>query len=416
MSEPAVKSDGFAATASLSDTTSSKPSESEKPAVLIVGGLGYIGRFLALYIHKNNLGGEVRLVDKQLPQLAWLAPEFAEACSQGKFMQADASKEQSLSRIFTLPSGREFDYVFNCGGETHYSQDDSVYSARSLSLTTVLATECARRKIPAYIEFSTGLVYKPPTSSTIASGGCKENASTDPWLKLAKYKLLAEEALEKIRREGETKEGPGKGLRYAVLRLAHVYGEYDVGYLARGLCLARVYQSKNEKMKWLYSKDLRQATIHVSDVCSAAWLAAKWCASLPSTPSLPLQDRIFNIVDKGSTSQQTLSTIIAAIFNIQTGFQNALINAFAKFNLENVVDDVNEDVLQPWADLISKKGIARPGPISPFMEKELLTDKDLCMSGERAEKVLGWRPQKEKMSEEDVRGVVASYERIGWWP
>lgn len=66
----------------------------EKPAVLIVGGLGYIGRNLALYIHKNNLASEVRIVDKVLPQLAWLAPEFEEACSKEKFMQADASKER----------------------------------------------------------------------------------------------------------------------------------------------------------------------------------------------------------------------------------------------------------------------------------------------------------------------------------
>jgi nucleoside-diphosphate-sugar epimerase len=55
---------------------------------------GYIGRFLALHIHKNHLASEVRLVDKVLPQLAWLAPEFEEACSQDKFMQADASKER----------------------------------------------------------------------------------------------------------------------------------------------------------------------------------------------------------------------------------------------------------------------------------------------------------------------------------
>lgn len=66
----------------------------EKPAVLIIGGLGYIGRFLALHIHTNDLASEVRLVDKVLPQLAWLAPEFSEACSQNKFMQADASKER----------------------------------------------------------------------------------------------------------------------------------------------------------------------------------------------------------------------------------------------------------------------------------------------------------------------------------
>ena len=57
---------------------------------------GYIGRFLALHIHQNNLASEVRLVDKVLPQLARLAPEFSEACSQDKFMQADASRERTL--------------------------------------------------------------------------------------------------------------------------------------------------------------------------------------------------------------------------------------------------------------------------------------------------------------------------------
>lgn len=71
----------------------------EKPSVLIIGGLGYIGRFLALHIHQNELASEVRLVDKVLPQLAWLAPEFDAACSAGKFVQADASRERE-----SLPS------------------------------------------------------------------------------------------------------------------------------------------------------------------------------------------------------------------------------------------------------------------------------------------------------------------------
>lgn len=73
----------------------------EKPSVLIIGGLGYIGRFLALHIHKNNLASEIRLVDKVLPQLAWLPPEFNDACSSDKFVQADASRERTY---LTYPS------------------------------------------------------------------------------------------------------------------------------------------------------------------------------------------------------------------------------------------------------------------------------------------------------------------------
>ena len=40
MSEPEIKPDGLAATALPPETIASKSSESEKPAVLIVGGLG----------------------------------------------------------------------------------------------------------------------------------------------------------------------------------------------------------------------------------------------------------------------------------------------------------------------------------------------------------------------------------------
>lgn len=75
--------------------TTSSTASPQKPSVLIIGGLGYIGRFLALHIHKNNLASEIRIVDKALPELAWLASEFSDACSRDKFMQADASRERT---------------------------------------------------------------------------------------------------------------------------------------------------------------------------------------------------------------------------------------------------------------------------------------------------------------------------------
>lgn len=55
MSEPEIKPDGPAATAPPSETTTSKSSESEKPAVLIVGGLGkhLLRANLFLSIHKT---------------------------------------------------------------------------------------------------------------------------------------------------------------------------------------------------------------------------------------------------------------------------------------------------------------------------------------------------------------------------
>lgn len=400
-----------------------------KPSVLIVGGMGYLGRFLALHIHKNNLASEVRLVDKVLPQLAWLAPEFSEACSQDKFMQADASKpgtlpttslqsqalaftatisnsnsyfpSDGLARIFNRPDGKEWDYVFNCGGETRYSQEDEVYKLRSLNLSIELGKEAAKRKVKVFVELSTGMVYKSDSSPS------KEGDKLKPWSKIAVYKLQAEEELAKI-----------DGLNLAIVRLPHVYGPYASQWVATALCMARVYQHLEEEMKWLWSKDLRTNTVHVVDATRALWDVAAWFdagkkgwenSDMGKVPT-------FNVVDKSATTQGVMADIIGAIFKIETGFQGQIVSTFARLNLDSVVDDVNDDVLGPWADLLADAKITRPGPLTPFMEKELLKDTDLSMDGARLEKLLGFKYEKPKITKELVEEVIESYKRMNWWP
>ncbi|KAK4565532.1 hypothetical protein LTR86_004149 [Recurvomyces mirabilis] len=381
-----------------------------RPAVLIIGGLGYIGRFLALHIHTNRLASTLRLVDKQLPQLASLAPEFQEACSNDNFLQADASREQSQARIFDIPprpdgTKQEFDYVFNCGGETRFSQEDEVYKLRSYQLSLTTGQEAARRGVKAFIEISTGQVYNPNSKPQ------KENDKTSkPHTKQAKWKLAAEEELAKI-----------PGLRLCVLRMPHVYGPYAGRWLGTQLALARVYQSREPKetMKWLWGSDLRTNTLHVEDAARAMWLAATWRRQNDRLPNSPTSSEriVFNVVDKGATTQGQMAQIIKAIFGIETGFQNALVNTFARLNLEHVVDDVNDDTLDDWADLQEAAGIKENGgPLSPFMEKELLRDADLSVDGSRFGAVVGFRPKHERITRQEVEEVIESYRRMKWWP
>lgn len=374
----------------------------DKPAVLIIGGLGYIGRFLALHIEQNNLASEVRIVDKVLPQLAWLAPEFEKACSKDKFMQADASKEQSLQRIFDRSNGKQWDYVFNCGGETRYSQEDEVYKVRSLALSIAVGKEAAKRGVKAFVELSTGMVYKPDSQPS------KEGDKLKPWSKIAVFKLQAEEELSKI-----------EGLNLIIVRLAHVYGDYASQFVSTALTLARVYQHLQEEMKWLWTKDLRVNTVHVTDVTSGLWSIADWYAvkNKPNWDDKTMgKIPVFNMVDGGQTSQGTMAEIIGQIFGIQTGFQGQLISTFARLNMDSVVDDVNDEVLGPWAELLEDAGITRPGPLTPFMEKELLKDTDLSMDGSRLQKVVGFTYQKPKITKELLQEMIESYTRIGWWP
>ncbi|KOS22491.1 hypothetical protein ESCO_002330 [Escovopsis weberi] len=374
----------------------------EKPSVLIIGGLGYIGRFLALHLHKNNLASDVRLVDKVLPQLAWLGPEFSEACAQHKFVQADASRPDALPRVFDRPDGKEWDYVFNCGGETRYSQEDEVYRLRSLNLSTTIAKEAAKRKVKVFVELSTGMVYKSDSSPS------KEGDKLKPWSKIAQFKLQAEDALAKI-----------EGLNLVIVRLPHVYGPYASQWVATALCVARVYQYlKQEEIKWLWTKELRTNTAHIDDVVRALWDISAWYdGGRPNWNSAAMgKIPIFNVVDKGTTTQGKMADIIGDIFNIKTGFQGQFTSTLARMNLDNVVDDANDEMLGPWADLLQEAGITRSSPLTPFVEKELLKDTDLSMDGSRLEAVLGFRYEKPVITKALVLEVLESYKRMNWWP
>jgi hypothetical protein len=78
------------------------------------------------------------------------------------------------------------------------------------------------------------------------------------------------------------------------------------------------------------------------------------------------------------------------VFGIETGFHGTLISTFARLNLDHVVDEVNDDTLDPWAELQNAAGISQSTPLSPFMEKELLKDTDLSMDGSAFEQETGF--------------------------
>lgn len=207
-------------------------------------------------------------------------------------------------------------------------------------------------------------------------------------------------------------------LNLIIVRLAHVYGPYASQWVATALCMARVYKALESEMKWLWTKDLRTNTVHILDVTRALWAVASWYVAGKANWDENRMGKVptFNIVDKGATTQGVMADVIGEVFGIETGFQGQLISTFAKLNLDSVVDDVNDELLGPWADLLAEAGISRPGPLTPFMEKELLKDTDLSMDGSRLEEVVGFTYEKPKISKELVEEVIESYKKMKWWP
>lgn len=286
--------------------------------------------------------------------------------------------------------------MINCGGETRHSQPDDVYEARSCGLSITLGKEVAKRGIPSYIECSTAHVYKSGSSPR------KENDKLQPWHKLAKWKLKAAEGLLAI-----------PGLPYCALRLPHVYGAYNSGYFAMGICLARVHLELKQDLELLYTKDVKVNTLHVMDAASALWTAAEWRAKQGKSEEVPYA---FNVVDHNDTAQEHVANALSEVFALKVKFTGTLVSQLAKMNLDDVVDDMNEVSLQTWAELVEKSNIQRPGPIGPFLERDVLKDQDMSIDGSLFEQTTGWKPKQERFSADSIREMVESYKRMGWWP
>lgn len=202
------------------------------------------------------------------------------------------------------------------------------------------------------------------------------------------------------------------------MRIAIVYGKYDWKYVCKGFVLSRIYEHLGEDLKWLWTKDLKTNTVHVGDVARALWDVCEWqsngkpgwdVTTMGATP-------IFNVVDHTDTDQGLLADYISQIYSIKTGFVGQIMSTFARMNMDNVLEDINEHVMGPWADLLAAANITRPGPINPFMEKELFKDENLCLNGSRLEEVVGFKYDRPLLRREDMEEMIESFKAMNWWP
>lgn len=305
---------------------------------------------------------------------------------------------EHFPRIFDRPNGEQFDYVFNCGGVTESSRPEDIYEYRIYGLSMAMGRESARRGVRAFVECSTGHVYKANSTPR------KETDSLQPWNVVAKWKLKAEQGLQEV-----------KGLNLVILRFPAMYGPYDTGFFATGITMARVSKSLDRHLTLLYTRNLKINTIYIKDAVSALWTAAEWRSKQKSPPP-ETKSSIFNIVDHNDTKQEHMAQALSESFDLKVDFLGSLGSQLAKMSLDDIVDEANEDMLQVWAELLEDKQIQRPGPINPFVERDVLKSDDLSLDGSLFESITGWKPKREAFNADTVNEIVRSYENMGWWP
>jgi nucleoside-diphosphate-sugar epimerase len=349
-----------------------------KPTVLVLGGVGFIGRNLVKYLVDNNLASKIRVVDKVLPSTAFLGADHQKAFDNPivEYQQGNLTSAASIAKIFTLEGGH-FNIVFNLAAETKYGQTDAVYAEKVLDLSVKVATEAAKQKVEKFIEISTAQVYEAGKKPS------KEGGKTDPWTALAKHKLQAEEQLRKI-----------AGLNLIIVRPAIVYGPGDINGLSPRIICGAVYQHINEKMKFLWSEELKINSVHVRDVAKALWVISQ----------KGQLGAVYNLADKSDLDQGKFNKVLEKIFKIETGFFGGMMSNLAKMNFKGVTEEVNDKHLKPWSELCKNASIVNT-PLTPYLDQEVLYNNSLSIDGSAVEE-LGFKYDHPEVNEALIREQI----------
>ena len=350
------------------------------PHILLLGGLGMIGRNVVKYLIDFQLASFVRIVDKQVPKMGHLGPTFAPYYAEGhphtQFMQADLSTPAGVDAAFEAPADRgsyPFTIVINLASETQYGFPEMKYERGILQLRLLCAKKAAATQyVDKYIEVSTAQVYECSNDKPITEEAAVRKGRLKPWTLMAKKHLEAEEAIAALFHPATGSQAGA--LNYVVLRLPTVYGPGDVRGLMPRIVCAAVYEHSGNEMQFLWGEDLRIHTVHVQDV--AAGIYHLVCGGEVG--------EVYNLVDSNDTSQGSFNAILESIFRVKTVFQGSFMSTLAKMKLEEIVDEANDGHEDYWVELLATKGISPDTtPLNPYLEKELLYNNPCAIDGSK---------------------------------
>jgi len=340
----------------------------EGPIVLILGGVGFIGRNLVKYLVDSKLAGRIRVVDKCRPDSSMMNDIHKSAFAQKnivEYIQGDLTKEATVDKMF---KDLKFDFVFNLCGETRFALSEAEYKSRHLDTACLTGKYAAKYGVKKFVELSTAQVYKSQSKKVNESG------KIDPWTLQAKYRYQAELALQKIDK-----------LPLVILRPAIVYGPGDFTGLSPRITNAAVYKKSGEQMKLLWGRDLHLNVVHVLDVCRAMWTVANETK----------EGTTFNLADDQDLKQGTLGDWLEKLFGLKKiDYQGAIASNLALPFLARLAEDANEDHVPFWQNLCTESKISHT-PLSPYIDKELLKDHPLCIDGSKITKETSFKYTKQ---------------------
>jgi len=358
--------------------------------ILILGGSGFIGRHLVMYLAKNKLASKICVADKVLYQIAGLnKTELAvyENKDIVTFKQADIANPDHVKRVFEHDGG-QWKYVINLAASTKYSQGKEVYDTNIVTVAKNAAAAAAAAKVARFIHVSTGHVYDADKKAS------KEGDKIKPWTGIAKAHVEAEGIVKAT-----------AGLNFVIVRPAIVYGTGDTNGLTPRLIVGSIYKEQNEKMESLYSSGLRVNTVHADDVAKALAFLLKNGKS----------GDIFNLCDPNETDQGKINKILEGIYGIKTDFVSVLkMTAASALGTKFLVGFANDQHLKPFSDACKKYGI-NDTPLTPYLDEELVLPNPLSVDGTLITS-LGFKYDIPAPTIENCKAVLLDYAEKNWFP
>jgi len=358
------------------------------PRVLVLGGLGFIGKHLVKYLVENGLTSKIRVVDKIMLAMGRLDKNYTDIFSKVEVLQANLSNQDAVNKSFIDPEG-DYNIVINLAGETKLSQEDKVYQEGTTKLSILVAQAALNHHVQKFIEVSAAELYEPSHKPA------NEQHALKPWTGIGKAKLKAEEQLKAM-----------KELPLIIVRPAIVYGPFDIRGLAPRLCIAAIYKKNNEVLEfpnWFEEDKIN--TVHVSDVAKAIWHVA-----VNGTPG-----SIYNLADKSDLNQKKLNLFLEKLFGMKTG-QLGLIKSEAIKLLPNttLLDEINSDTVPDWTRMIVEAKLDF-SPLSPYLDAEAVANKSLCVDGSAIEQT-GFNYDHPEVTADLLKAQIDRAVADGWFP
>jgi len=353
--------------------------------LIVLGGLGFIGRNFVEYVLKNNLAEKIRIADKCIPANAYLSNEHQDMVEKDpriEFKQVNLSREASVKAVFE----GEWDYVVNLAGETKFNQAPDRYKENILQVSLTCAKAAAEAKVKMFVEVSTSHVYKAGSSA------CNEGSEIIPRNEVARMRYEAENALKSI-----------PGLNLVIVRPSVVYGNGDTIGLTHLFVVGAVYKQKKKPMKFLWSPSFKYNTVHVLDVCSALWFVL--------TKAKP--GDVYNIANDDTTIE-AIAKIVKQVFSIDVKwlnvFEGAVMGALKK---KDIAEGANDKHLAPWSELCKIHKIVNT-PLTPYLDEELIFNEPLYIDGTAITKA-GFE-YKHTLTADEIKKVLKYYVELKYFP